>query len=184
MLQITVPGGKLWDEVHEEFITTSTTTLQLEHSLISISKWESKYHKAFLNEHEQMSREETLYYVNCMILNHSFDPTVVYALTKENIDAINNYINDPMTATTISKIPGQSGSSPRRETLTSELLYYYMVALNIPFECQKWHLNRLLMLIEVCSAKNAPAKKMGKGATTKNYAALNRARRAKTHSRG
>lgn len=182
MLQITVPGEKLWDEKNEVFINTKEDTLQLEHSLISISKWESKYHKPFLNEREQMSIEETMFYVRCMILNHSYDENVVFALTQENWDEINKYITDSMTATTFSKIPGQERE--KSEVLTSEVIYYYMIALQIPFECQKWHLNRLLTLIKVCSAKNAPSKKVGKKAQAKNYAALNRARRAKSHSRG
>lgn len=184
MLQITIPAQEIWNENLNVFENSKETTLQLEHSLISISKWESKWHKPFLLDTEQHTQEEMLDYVNCMVLTHVYDPDVLNFLTVENWSQINDYINDKMTATTFSKLPPGQGGHSKNEILTSELIYYYMIALGIPFECQKWHLARLLTLIEVCSRKNAPSKKMGKKATLQNYAALNRARRAKSHSRG
>lgn len=184
MLQITIPAQEIWDEGRNEFNTTQDVTLQLEHSLISISKWEAKWHKPFLIDKPEKTTEEMLDYVNCMVLNHSYDPRSLTFLTADNWEEINEYIKNPMTATTFAKMPEVVGSPRKREIQTSELLYYYMIALNIPFECQKWHLNRLITLIEVCSRKNAPSKKVGKGNQLRNYAALNKQRRAQSHSRG
>ncbi|MGB4293547.1 MAG: hypothetical protein WBJ37_11785, partial [Bacteroidales bacterium] len=147
MLQITIPAVELWDERKQEFVTTKEQTLQLEHSLVSISKWESKWCKPFLSKQEKTS-EETLDYIKCMTITQNVDPEVYNYLTNKNIEEINNYINAPMTATYFSD---EKTSKTSREQVTAELIYYWMIALNIPFECQKWHLNRLLTLIKVCS---------------------------------
>lgn len=180
MLKITIPGCELWDEVNETFITTKETTIQLEHSLVSLSKWESKWHKPFLKK-DAKTVEETLDYIRCMTLTQNVDPNVYKFLTQENIDEINNYIEDSMTATWFAK---DDNAKPNREVITSEILYYYMIALNIPFECQKWHLNRLITLIRVCSAKNQPDKKLSKKQALKNQAAINAARRKALNSKG
>lgn len=180
MLQITIPASDGFDENTNEFITFDEVTIQLEHSLISLSKWEAKWHKAFLSKNDKTA-EEVLDYVRCMTLTKNVDPSVYSRLTPENLEAVNNYISEPMTATVIRKNRSQGGS---RDVVTSELIYYWMITLNIPIEFQKWHLNRLLTLIEVCTIKSQPAKKMGRGEIMRQNAALNAARRKKHHTRG
>lgn len=181
MLRITVPiSPEGWDEVKGEFVEPKTQTLQLEHSLVSLSKWESKWCKPFLSSNEKTA-EETLDYIKCMTLTQNVDPDVYNHLTAKNIEEINQYIYAPMTATTFSEDKRGKGS---REVVTSELVYYWMIALNIPFECQKWHLNRLLTLIRVCNIKNTPPKKMSKRDIMSRNAALNEARRKRLNTTG
>lgn len=180
MLQIEIPGDELWDEVNEKFVSVKPTHLTLEHSLVSISKWESKWCKPFLGKDEK-TPEETLDYIKCMTLTQNVDPEVYLRLDGKSIEKIKNYINAPMTATTIHEDPNAPKS---HETITSELIYYWMIALNIPFECQKWHLNRLLMLVRVCNIKNKPPKKMSQSQLLSRNAKLNAARRQKLHSKG
>lgn len=180
MLQITIPACEQWDEAKNEFVYTKAQALQLEHSLISISKWESKWNKAFLSKNEK-TYEETVDYIKCMTITQNVDPSVYLRLTNENIEQINQYIDAPMTATYFME---DDDKKPSRETITAELIYYWMIALNIPFECQKWHLNRLLTLVKVCNIKNAPPKKRSKGDIMRRNAKLNAARRAKHHTRG
>ena len=181
MLQITVPiSPEIWDEKNEEFIEPKTVSLQLEHSLVSISKWESKWHKPFLSK-EPKTVEETIDYIKCMTLTQNVKSEVYDHLSKENIEEINAYIDDPKTATTFSK---DRKSARSREIITSELIYYWMIALNIPFECQKWHLNRLLTLIRVCEVKNTPGKKMSQREVLNQYAAINAANRKRFNTKG
>lgn len=180
MLRITIPAVELWDESRQEFVTTKEQTLQLEHSLVSLSKWESKWCKPFLTK-EQKTIEETIDYIRCMTLTQNVDPEVYRYLTNENIDQVNKYIAAPMTATFVSE---DKNTPPNREQVTSELIYYWMIALTIPFECQKWHLNRLLMLIRVCNHKNKPPKKMNRRDLASRNASLNAARRKKLNTRG
>lgn len=181
MLQLVVPmEPEMWDEVNEVFILPKTVTLQLEHSLVSLSKWESKWCKPFLSN-KGLTDEESLDYIKCMVISKNVNPEVFDHFTKDNVKAVIDYINAPMTATTFSK---ESNGKTNKEIITSELIYYWMIAYNIPSEYQKWHLNRLLTLIRVCGIKNAPPKKMGKGEIMRNNAALNAARRAKLHSKG
>lgn len=180
MLQITIPGIELWDESREIFTQTKEQTLQLEHSLVSLSKWESKWGKAFLSKQEK-TYEETIDYIKCMTITQNVDPNVYNHLSKSIIDKITEYIEAPMTATYFSK---EQSSGNSREQVTSELIYYWMIALNIPFECQKWHLNRLLTLIRVCNIKNQPPKKMSKRAIMSRNAAINAARRKQLNTKG
>ena len=180
MLQITIPGIELWDESREIFTQTKEQTLQLEHSLVSLSKWESKWGKAFLSKQEK-TYEETIDYIKCMTITQNVDPNVYNHLSKSIIDKITEYIEAPMTATYFSK---EQSSGNSREQVTSELIYYWMIALNMPFECQKSHLNRLLTLIRVCNIKNQPPKKMSKRAIMSRNAALNAARRKQLNTRG
>lgn len=181
MLQITVPAVEQWDEQKQEFITTGKEqTLCLEHSLVSLSKWESKWNKIFLDKREKTT-EEILDYIKCMTLTQNVNPDIYNRLTVENFQQIHEYIEAPMTATTFYDDKRGGGS---REKVTSELIYYWMIALNIPFECQKWHLNRLLTLIRVCNVKNAPPKKMSKRDIASRNAALNAARRKQLNTRG
>lgn len=180
MLEIEIPGGEFWDSEKEEFINTKPTKIRLEHSLISLTRWEQKYKKPFL-ETKEKTREEVLYYVRCMTLDKNVNPLIYDSIDAKTYNKIIAYINDPMTATKITE--NGKGNSRAHEILTSEVLYYYMTALNIPFECEKWHLNNLITLIKVASAKNNP-KKMSKGETLKSNWELNKARRAAMHSKG
>lgn len=180
MLTITIPATEKFDEIKGEFVYAKEQTLQLEHSLISISKWESKWCKPFLGKQEKTA-EEIIDYIKCMTLNPNISDDVYGCLTQANVNAINEYIGAPMTATYFSDDKKQKSS---REIVTAELIYYWMIALNIPFECQKWHLNRLLTLVKVCNIKNTPPKKMSKRQTASRYAQLNAARRQQLNSRG
>ena len=181
MLQITIPATEQWDPVKQEFINVKEQTLQLEHSLVSLSKWESKWCKSFLSSRENKTNEETIDYIRCMTLTKNVDPNVYQCLTKQNIQDIHDYINAPMTATILPKDQNKRGS---REVITSELIYYWMIALTIPPEYEKWHLNRRLTLINVCNIKNAPPKKRSKRDIMSRNAALNAARRKQFNSRG
>lgn len=177
MLTVVIPETELYDEVLNEFTIVKEQKLVLEHSLVSVSKWESKWHKPFFDRKEK-TNEEAIDYVRCMSIN-PIDPIVLKCINSRVMAKINAYIEDPMTATTIKSQP--SGS---REVITAEIIYYWMVALNIPFECQKWHLNRLLTLINVCSIKNKPSKKMNPREVMSRNASLNAARRKALHTRG
>ena len=181
MLQLTVIiEPEQYNELTQEFVPAKTKTLQLEHSLVSVSKWESKWCKSFLAVGEK-TYEETIDYIKCMTLTQNVNPEIYEKLSNANIEEINKYIESPMTATYFNE-PTQHKSS--REVITSELIYYWMIALNIPFECKKWHLNRLLTLIRVCNIKNTPPKKMGKGEIMSRNAAINAARRKQYNSKG
>ena len=180
MLTIYVPATEQWDEGKQEFISTKAQELRLEHSLVSLSKWEAKWQKPFLSK-RGMEPEEMLDYVRCMTLTQNVSPLIYTHLSAENIKQIRDYIDSPQTATTFHNLNQRGGSG---ETITSELIYYWMVSLQIPFECEKWHLNRLLTLIKVCSVKNEPAKKMSKKAVHNQNASLNAARRKKLNSKG
>ena len=180
MLQITIPAGERWDEGKQEFIQVKGHTLQLEHSLISLSKWESKWCKAFLSNKDK-TYEETMDYIKCMTITPNVDPDVYNYLTSDNINQINEYIGAPMTATYFSE---DKSRKVGHDVVTAELIYYWMISLNIPFECQKWHLNRLLALIRVCDIKNQPPKKMSKREIMSRNAALNAARRSKMGTTG
>lgn len=180
MLQITIPATEQYNEETNEFITTKAQTLQLEHSLISLSKWESKWCKSFINSKDKTT-EETLDYVRCMTLTPNVKPEVYRNLSSQNISDVNDYIDAPMTATVFNDM-GKNGGS--KEVVTAELIYYWMIANNIPFECEKWHLNRLITLIRVCNIKNTPPKKMSKHDIMSRNAALNAARRQQMNSRG
>lgn len=181
MLRITVPATESWDEKTEEFVTTAKEqTLQLEHSLVSLSKWESNWCKPFLTK-EGKTYQETIDYIKCMTISPNVDDAVYDRLTRSNIEAINEYIEAPMTATTFNERTQKGGA---KEQITSELIYYWMISLNIPMECQKWHLNRLLTLIRVCNIKNTPPRKMSKRDIMSQYASLNAARRSQMNSKG
>ena len=165
MLRITIPAGELWDEKNEVFISSKEQTLQLEHSLISLSKWESKWHKPFLST-EEKTVEETIDYIRCMTITQNVNP--------------DKYIEDPMTATTFS----DGNQKPSREIITSEIIYHWMVSFNIPFECQKWHLNKLLAFIKVCCNKNLPPRKMSQAEVMKQYSELNEIRKKQLNTKG
>ena len=182
MLQITIPATESWDELKEEFITVGKEqTITLEHSLVSLSKWESKWCKAFFNNKVEKTYEEVIDYIRCMTITQNVDSSVYERLTRDNIKAINSYIDAPMTATTFSNVHRKGGG---KENITSELIYYWMISFNIPMECQKWHINRLLTLIRICDIKNTPPKKMSRREVINQYAALNASRKKQMNSTG
>lgn len=191
MLKIKIPDQpdeQLWDETNECFVYipgAKGCELNLEHSLLSISKWESIWCKAFLQETDR-SLEENISYLECMTVTpNNVDPEIFKRIPQSEFDRINKYINNPSTATTFggTKV---TGGKKHDEYISSELIYYWMVAYNIPFECQKWHLNRLLTLIRICEIKNDPKsqKKMSTNEIIKNYDKLNEARRKAMHTKG
>ena len=181
MLTIVVPASEVYNELTNEFSYTNETTIRLEHSLVSISKWEAKWKVPFLGQ-GQKTREQIYDYVKFMTISQNVPEDVFRCLTKENYEAIGKYIEDSMTATWFSDT---SNKGPGREIITSERIYYWMVAYNIPFECQKWHLNRLLTLIKICSIENSKdSNKMSKSAIMRQNSALNKARRSKHKSKG
>ena len=180
MLEIEVPDRDLWDENKEEFISIKGCTLHLEHSLVSLSKWESKWCKAFLTNREK-TKEEQLDYIRCMTLDKHVDPRVYTILTNSNIEKINDYIAAPMTATRFFDEKKALGS--KSDVITSELSYYWMIALNIPVEFEKWHLTRLITLIKVCNVKNNP-KKMSRGEIMRRNKSMNAARKMRLNTKG
>lgn len=180
MLRITIPEFEIFDETKEEFIYIKPQTLQLEHSLVAISEWESKWHKPCLGA-EEKTQEETLDYIRCMTITQNVNQLVYLGLTNEILSQITDYIGDSRTATWFRN----DGSNVNNgEIVTSELIYYWMIALGIPSEYQKWHLNRLLTLIRVCNVKNAPPKKMSSREIARRNSEINKARRAKWNTRG
>lgn len=180
MLQIVIPSIELWDEEKQEFIRTKEQTLQLEHSLVSLSKWESKWHKFFLTKRVK-TFEETIDYVRCMTLTQNVNPDIYNYLTNANIEEINKYMAAPMTAV---YFPEENSGKSRNEQIGAEIIYHWMIALNIPMECQKWHLNRLFALIKVCNLKNQPPKKRNQREIMRRNAAVNAARRKQWNTTG
>lgn len=189
MLTITIPAKEGWDENTQEFVHVKEQTLCLEHSLVSLSKWEAKYHKPFIGT-EKKTAEELLYYVQCMTITQNVDPKTYSLLSQEELEAINNYIQDSRTATWFNDRKTKTGATAGRsknETVTSELIYYWMVSFQIPFECQRWHLNRLLTLIRICKIKeqqDGKSGRMSKRDILSQNAALNAARRSRMHTKG
>ena len=181
MLVLDIPEKELFDESTDRFIKTKAQTLKLEHSLISISKWESRWLKPFLTK-EKKTQEELLDYIKCMNTNPVQDTDIVQYLSANELNKIIEYINSPMTATTVTFFDEKKPRA-KEETVTSELIYYWMISAEIPFECEKWHINRLFALLKICSAKNAPKKKMTKD-MAQSQAALNAKRRANLKTRG
>ena len=186
MLVITIPASKpveYYDEIKEEFFTkpgTKEQTLQLEHSLGALSKWESKWCRPFLSN-PPATVEETIDYIKCMTITKNVNPEVYDNLTEENIEQIKAYINAPMTATTFYD---EKNTKRNREIVTSELIYYWMIALQIPSDYEKWHINRLLTLIRVCNIKNQPPKKRSRREIMSRNAALNAARKRQLNTNG
>lgn len=181
MLKLEVPvGAELWDEVKKEFIPPETFVLELEHSLDSISKWESKWRKAFFSKSKK-NDEETLDYLKCMTITENVDSAIYNLLTAEHYKQIEEYIKEPMTAVYFRDEQSKRGSS---DTVTSELICYWMISLNIPTEYSRWHLNRLLALIKVCNIKNSKPRKRSPKEIMRENTALNMARRKQFNTRG
>lgn len=184
MFKVIVPGlgHEDWDEFKEEFVyyvESEDVELQLEHSLVALSKWESKWHKPFLGC-KDMTEEQMTDYIRCMTIN-DVDPEVYGRLTDDVLTKIKEYMDDPMTATTFRNNNSRSTSG---EATTSEIIYYWMIVNNIPVEFEHWHIKRLLTLIRVCSIKNQPSKKMSKLEVAKSYRSLNAERCAKLGTKG
>lgn len=175
MKTITIPGAELFDEKTNEYIYTKETTITIEHSLVSVSKWEAKWEIAFLNA--KMTREQSIDYIRCMTITQNVDPNIYKAIPNSLLKEINDYIDSKQTATWFNE---KNNRAQRPRTVTSELIYYWMIACGIPFECQKWHLNRLITLIRVCQEESKPSKKM----TLEERKALNNARRQKYRTKG
>lgn len=183
MLKIDIPAIEIFVEELNEFISTKPITLVMEHSLISVSKWEQKWHKPFLSKLDKHKKtdEEMIDYIRCMTVTQNVDPIIFYHLPTDAIMKINEYIDDPMTATWFNKRDNERES---REIVTSEIVYYWMIKLNIPVEFQKWHLNRLMTLIEVFSVKDAPPKKLSNSEIARRRTALNAQRLKQFNTRG
>ena len=176
MLKITIPEREWFNNETGEFVTIPSQTLCFEHSLYAMSKWESKWKKAFLanDDKHQKTQEELLDYIRCMCLDEEVDPLVIQSLSRENFEKITEYMNDSMTATWFREDPNHR---PSKEVVTTELVYYWLSAAQIPFETQYWHFNRLMTLIRVASIKSQPPKKMSKQDVLRQNQAANRARR-------
>lgn len=179
MLKITIPSIELFDEARQVFTKSKEVTLQLEHSLVSISKWESVWRKPFLTK-DKKTKAETIDYIRCMTISQNVDPMVYSIIPRDIMDKIIEYIETPRTATIIP----DSIDKINREVITSELIYYWMVTFNIPFECQTWHLDRLLTLIKVINIKNQPKKKGNARDILARNAALNAKRKAELNTAG
>lgn len=180
MIRINIPDIDLYDENQNKFIIIKGQDIQLEHSLVSLSKWESKWKKPFISKLKEKTSEEWIDYIRCMTLTQNVNPDIYKYIPQEEILKVKKYIEDPMTATTFTQLD----QKPDRSIVTAEIIYYAMIAYNIPFECQKWHLNKLLTLIKVCSIKNAPNKKMSKHEIMNKNSALNAARRKAHNTKG
>ena len=176
MITIYVPGDSRWDERMETFIDTPELNLELEHSLVSMSEWESKYKKPFLDEREPKSADEMFDYIYMMRLDKSIKKEDLLNMTPENVREIKAYNDEKRTATTFSK--DQVGGKPLKEVITSELIYAWLVLQNIPFEVETWHVSRILTLVNVVAIKNQPPKKQNPVDAMKSSAAINKARRA------
>ena|SRR6187402_411962 len=180
-IQVTIASEEGFDPKTKKFVDSAEYfELQLEHSLVSLSKWESHFEKAFLSQNDK-SYEETLWYIQAMTQTPNVPAEVWDKLSEKNLEAINEYIMAKQTATTFSEPPGRGGSG---EYITAELIYYWMVALQIPFECQYWHLNRLLTLVKVCNLKNQPQKKMSPREAARKARELNETRRRELGTTG
>lgn len=188
MIEIVIPEQhyEFYDEKKEEFLPTVNireTTIQLEHSLISLKKWEQTWHKPFLAKNDK-TYEELTDYIRCMTLTHGVDPEIYHWIPKDVLDKVVKYINDPMTATWFRNDALIGAQKSSREVVTAEIIYYWMITLNIPVEFQKWHLNQLLTLIKVVNIKNGKPQKMDKRTAARERAALNKIRREQYNSRG
>lgn len=179
MLNIVIPAVELYDESLEMFVNIRERSLQLEHSLVSLSKWEQQWNKPFLTKVKK-TPEESVDYIRCMTITQNVDPEVYKFITNDILEQVGQYIEKTMTATIFS----ETEKTINKEVITAEVIYYWMIALNIPFECQKWHLDRLLTLINVCNIKNQPKKKVNKKQIMDRNRRLNEQRRQAMNTKG
>lgn len=181
MLKLIVPAEEYFNDETQEFFTQDADVeLELEHSLVSLSKWESKYEKPFLGAKDKTS-EEIYEYIKCMIITENVDPDIIFQFNQENLREINAYLDSKQSATTFGSMPQRRGPG---EIITSELVYYWMIAYTIPFECQYWHLNRLFALIRICNIKNSKPEKMSRNELAQRNRDLNARRRAELNTKG
>lgn len=183
MLHVEIPDVELYDEINNEFKIRKGASIVMEHSLLSLAKWESKYHKPFLTDGEK-SLEETIEYYKCMTITQNVDPSAYQNITPAISRQIDDYMSDTMSATTFHEFPGSGKKSNDGSFISAEIIYYWMISLNIPFECQKWHLNRLMTLIRVVTEKNAPTKKIPKSDLLARQRRLNEERKRKFNTSG
>lgn len=179
MLTVIVPAREEYDD-ENGFVKIEGGTFTIEHSLLSVSKWEAKWKTPFFGKNEK-TIEQVVDYIKCMTIEKNVDPKLYSALTEKNYSDINAYIHDPMTATTFSSMEEQESKIKKGRTMTSELIYYYMAAAQIPYECERWHLGRLMALLKIAEIESKGPQKMSKADTRRHYAAVNKARRAKYH---
>jgi len=180
MLKLTIIGDEFFDEATETFSSVGDIVVELEHSLVSLSKWESKFQKPFLGSMEKTT-DEVLYYIEAMIVTPNFPPDILSKLSRKNFSEINEYIDSKQSATTFGEMPRHRG---RSETITSELIYFWMVGFNIPWACETWHLNRLFSLIRICNVKNSKPKKMSRSELAARNRELNAQRKAQLGTTG
>lgn len=180
-LRIEVKSEEEWDEVTETFQQGVYDILLLRHSLVSIDEWESKWHKAYFGSAKK-TNEEAMDYIRCMTLNRDVDPIVYQHLTQADIQKISAYLEDPMTATTFRE--DKSKKRGRPETITAEIVYFWMLEYGIPFECRYWHINKLLTLVRVCNVKNSKPEKKSQKQLLQEHAAINARNRQLLHTRG
>ena len=188
LLEITIPSRQLYDEGSNTLLTFKGATIKLEHSLLSVSKWESKWKKPFLDDKRTKTVEESIDYVRCMTITQSVDTLAYLCLSQKNMEDISSYMNDTQTATWFSKVEEaklkrKSRTSGRK--VTSELIYYWMSQLNLPFDvCEKWHINRLMTLINIANLENQGSPKMSPQEAARYRQALNESRKAQYHTKG
>lgn len=180
MLRIIIEGDESFNQEDQTFETVGNIVLDFEHSLLSVSKWESNYQKPFLST-SQKTADEIFSYLKAMLLTSDVDPDVFYRISQGNIDMIQQYINSSQSATTFGEMPKRRGPG---EVITSELIYYWMVAFNIPFECESWHLNRLFSLIRICNIKNSKPKRMTRTEIAQRNREINEKRKAELNTSG
>lgn len=176
MFKVTIREQKIFDEETSTFYDIQETTIRMEHSLLAVAKWESKWKVPFLSETRKQTPEEILDYIRCMCID-DIDPVILKGLSRKNIAQITEYMEDTATASWVNNSVNKGQKN--KKVVTSELIYYYMSALNIPFECESWNIKRLIMLIEIASIEQQPPKKMPKGDMIAKRNSLNQARLAK-----
>lgn len=180
MLTLIIDGDENYNEETSTFETFDDVVVDLEHSLLSLSKWESKYQKPFLSS-DTKSSEEIFGYLQAMVITPNLDPSVLFKCSSANIVTIQEYIDSSQSATTFGSMPERGGPG---EVITSELIYYWMVAFTIPFECEHWHLNRLFSLVRICNIKNEDPKTMSRNDVAQRNQELNAARRKELNTTG
>lgn len=185
MITITVPKREVFDSRTGIFYRVEKeTTLQLEHSLISLQKWESKWHKPFLYVKGERTTDEMVDYIRCMCLTPNVKEDVFYCIPADQIDKVSEYIKDPMTATWFREDKKKGPISKKREIITAEIIYYWMISLNIPSEYRKWHLNQLLTLIRVINVKNTPPKKKSRRELLEEQMKINEENKKRFNTKG
>ena len=180
MLTIIIEGDELFNDETQTFESIGDIVVDLEHSLLSLSKWESIHKKPFLGPGEK-TPEEIFDYLKAMVVTPNLDPDVLHHCSQRNLNRIKEYINSSESATTFGSMPERRGPG---EIITSELIYYWMVAFNIPFECERWHLNRLFALVKICNIKNSKPKKMSRHEMAQRNRELNAKRKAELGTTG